>query len=265
MNKGNLDFNVGLGTWGLQGEKLSNIVFMALRMGYTHIDTAQAYNNIYNIYNGYQSSGIHRKNLHITYKIEPSILSNARFDLKNEIKSSGFDHFDNLTLHYPSSKKELYICYKKLEHYKCEEQIGSWGVSNFSYYDILDCLNEGFLPQSNQIEMHPFHFQNELYQLCKENNITPISYRPLGKGKFLNHKLLLDISQKYQLSPSEVILYWLFSRGYSCYVKASSYHHLLKNFNSHSRVIDENSLKLIDNLNSNISFCSWKKHAQLFK
>jgi hypothetical protein len=41
------------------------------------------------------------------------------------------------------------------------------------------------VPAINQVEFHPFLYQNELLQFCKNNNIQLEAYSPLTRGKRL--------------------------------------------------------------------------------
>jgi len=60
---------VGLGTWELTGRKCEEVVKAALNMGYSHIDTADYYQNHRSI--GKAIKGFERKDLFITTKVMP--------------------------------------------------------------------------------------------------------------------------------------------------------------------------------------------------
>ena len=50
---------IGLGTWQLRGETCAVMVAEALRLGYTHVDTAQGYSNEDAVGDGLAASGVH--------------------------------------------------------------------------------------------------------------------------------------------------------------------------------------------------------------
>ena len=62
---------IGLGTWELRGDECAKLVETALRNGYTHIDTAQMYQNEREVGAGIRASGVDRDNLFVTTKIWP--------------------------------------------------------------------------------------------------------------------------------------------------------------------------------------------------
>ena len=49
---------LGLGTWDLRAKNCTRIVEQALRLGYRHIDTAQAYENEREVGEGVRAAGI---------------------------------------------------------------------------------------------------------------------------------------------------------------------------------------------------------------
>ena len=61
--------SIGLGTWDMQGSVCSNIVHEALDIGYRHIDCASMYENEKEVGKGLFNSGVDRKEIFITTKI----------------------------------------------------------------------------------------------------------------------------------------------------------------------------------------------------
>src|SRR5579885_3206668 len=60
---------IGLGTWELSGRPCARVVEQALRLGYRHIDTAQAYDNEREVGEGVRASGIKRDDVFVTTKV----------------------------------------------------------------------------------------------------------------------------------------------------------------------------------------------------
>ena len=52
---------LGLGTWDLRGKACSRLVDQALRLGYRHVDTAQAYENEREVGEGVRAAGLPRE------------------------------------------------------------------------------------------------------------------------------------------------------------------------------------------------------------
>ncbi|WP_350552701.1 aldo/keto reductase, partial [Pseudoalteromonas sp. 120-MNA-CIBAN-0494] len=62
---------LGLGTWQSTGQDCIDVVSQGLKMGYEHIDTAQAYGNEFEVGQGIKQSGVARDKFFLTTKIFP--------------------------------------------------------------------------------------------------------------------------------------------------------------------------------------------------
>ena len=60
---------LGLGTWFISDNEVSDAVREAVKIGYRHIDTAQAYENERGVGEGIRTCGISRKELFVTTKL----------------------------------------------------------------------------------------------------------------------------------------------------------------------------------------------------
>ena len=60
---------IGLGTWELRGRTCARLVEQALKLGYRHIDTAQAYENEREVGDGLRASRVRRDEVFVTTKI----------------------------------------------------------------------------------------------------------------------------------------------------------------------------------------------------
>ena len=60
---------LGLGTWFIDDDKVDNAVISAVKIGYRHIDTAQAYGNERGVGAGIKNCGISREDLFVTSKV----------------------------------------------------------------------------------------------------------------------------------------------------------------------------------------------------
>ena len=59
---------LGLGTWQSTGQDCIDVVSQGLKMGYEHIDTAQAYDNEVEVGKGIKQSGVARDKFFLTTK-----------------------------------------------------------------------------------------------------------------------------------------------------------------------------------------------------
>ena len=77
---------LGLGTWQLRGEVCERTVAAALRLGYTHVDTAQGYGNEEAVGAGIAASGVPRERLFLTTKVRPDRMGDG--DLQRSVEES---------------------------------------------------------------------------------------------------------------------------------------------------------------------------------
>ena len=95
---------LGLGTRQLQGELCERTGAAALRLGYTHVDTAQGSGNEEAVGAGIAACGVLRERLFITTKVRPDRLGDG--DLQRSVEESllklGVTQVDLLLLHWPN-------------------------------------------------------------------------------------------------------------------------------------------------------------------
>lgn len=78
---------IGLGTRELSGRPAARVVEQALRLGYRHIDTAQAYDNEREVGDGLRASGVRRDDVFLTTKVWTNHF--APHDLERSVKRAG--------------------------------------------------------------------------------------------------------------------------------------------------------------------------------
>src|SRR4029077_16948639 len=100
---------LGLGTWELRGRTCARLVEQALRLGYRHIDTAQAYENEREVGEGLRTSGVRRDDVFVTTKVWTTHF--APHDLERSTKESlvklRLSEVDLLLLHWPNPQVPL--------------------------------------------------------------------------------------------------------------------------------------------------------------
>jgi diketogulonate reductase-like aldo/keto reductase len=57
-------------------------------------------------------------------------------------------------------------------------------------------------PMVNQVEFHPFLYQKELLEYCKNNGIILEAHTPLVGGNKMNHPIIVELAKKYNKSES---------------------------------------------------------------
>src|SRR5437660_7795974 len=100
---------VGLGTWDLRGRVCARVVEQALRLGYRHVDTAQAYDNEREVGEGVRGSGIKRDEIFVTTKVWPSAFAPRELEraTKESLVKLRLSDVNLLLLHWPNPQVPL--------------------------------------------------------------------------------------------------------------------------------------------------------------
>jgi 2,5-diketo-D-gluconate reductase B len=219
----------GLGTWRLNGKECEEAVESALEIGYRLIDTAHLYGNHKEI--GRALESIPRSRVFLSSKFALTDLDNfvVEKSCNEALLELGTDYLDLFSLHYPDRKAPMEKVLLELEALKKKEKVRHIGVCNFTIRHLQDMLKMGIKPYANQVEFHPYLYQKELLDFCKQEGIQLVAYRSLGKGALLQDPLIEEIAEKYEKTPAQLLLRWCLDKGVYVIPKASSREHLEEN------------------------------------
>src|SRR5947209_3547905 len=125
---------IGLGTWELRGRACARAVEQALRLGYRHIDTAQAYDNEREVGEGLRASGVRRDEVFVSTKVWWTHF--APRDLERSTRESlarlRLGEIDLLLLHWPNPAVPLSETIGALCRMKKTGLARHIGLSNFT-------------------------------------------------------------------------------------------------------------------------------------
>lgn len=223
----------GFGTYQLEGDACKKAVLQALEVGYRHIDTAHMYGNHEQVQQALSECGIPRDELFITSKVRRDELQTDQVIAAGRlaVKQLGLDSLDLFLVHWPNKDVPLQETLLGMRRLIDEGTIRACGVSNFTARRLAQALDLDIVPiANNQVEFHPFLNQKALHKFCVDQGLTLTAYSPLGRGKVNQDQLLIDLGQKYQRTPSQITLRWLFQKGIVAIPKASSREHQSANF-----------------------------------
>jgi diketogulonate reductase-like aldo/keto reductase len=250
---------IGLGTWELQGEECVSIIKAALDLGYRHIDTASMYENHRQI--GQAIKDFPRQSLFLTSKILLEDLNFTSLPQSIEnlcdqyLQDLGTDYIDLMLIHMPDHELAMEKVIFVMESLRDKGKIHHIGVSNFTIHHMQYLLKHEAYFSCNQVEFHPYFFQNELLNFCRSVHVRLIAYRPLGKGMILKDPVICYIAKKIKKTPAQVILRWLIDHEIPTIVKTSAISHLKENLSVFDFSLSYEDRSLIDALSRNIRYC----------
>jgi len=204
---------LGLGTWFISDENAGQAVKYAVKIGYRHIDTAQAYNNESGVGDGIRACGVKREDMFVTTKLAAEVKSykEAVESIDTSLKTMGLDYLDLMIIHSPKPWAEFHgedpyfegnrDAWRALEEAYKAGKLRAIGVSNFEKADIDNILAScSVKPMVNQILAHISNTPKELIQYSQENGILVEAYSPVGHGELLKNEELAEMAKKYGVS-----------------------------------------------------------------
>lgn len=180
LNNGIKFPTIGIGTYILAPKDAQNSVREALKMGYSLIDTANAYVNERAVGRGIKESGANRDNIFLSTKLWPTEYENDNA-VDETLERLGVDYVDLLFIHQPAGN--WLSGYRQLEKAYKEGKTKSIGISNFEGKYIAELEKKwDIVPQFVQVEAHPYFTQKELRKTLDKYGIKLMAWYPLVHG-----------------------------------------------------------------------------------
>lgn len=257
---------LGLGTWFIDDDKVSNAIKEAVKIGYRHFDTAQAYGNERGVGEGIRTCGVSRKDLFVVSKVaaEHKTYQEAKDSIDQTLETMGLDYLDMMIIHSPqpwnkvNQSDDRYIegnraAWKALEDAYKEGKLKAIGVSNFKKEDLESLLEVCEIkPMVNQILLHISNTPLELIEYCKEQGIVVEAYSPIGHGEILNQPEIKKMADKYNVSVAQLCIRYTLQIGAISLPKTANPVHMKLNGDVDFVISDEDmeilkSFKKIEN------------------
>lgn len=190
---------LGFGVFQIPQEQTKDSVVNAIQAGYRHIDTAQSYMNETEVGEGIKASGIDRSELFVTTKvwIENVNYENTLKSIERSLERLQLDYIDLVLIHQPYN--DVYGSWKALEELQENGKIKAIGVSNFGVDRVVDLgIHNNVQPQVNQIEINPFHQQEDEVQSLQKEGVLVEAWAPFAEGKnnLFSNETLQNIGDK---------------------------------------------------------------------
>lgn len=239
---------LGYGVYQVTEDECERCVSDAIRTGYRHIDTAQAYFNEEEVGNAIEKSGVPREEFFITTKvwINNYGYEKTKKSLEESMRKLKTDYIDLVLLHQPFS--DTYGAWRALEEYYEQGKIRAVGISNF-YADRMVEFSQfnKIKPMVNQMETHIFNQQTELRKWTDKYSIQLEAWAPFGEGRSgtFDNEQIIKIAEKHKKTPAQVMLRWNIQRGVVVIPKSTHIERMQENFNVFDFKLDDDDMAKI--------------------
>lgn len=233
---------LGLGTWFIADDKVADAVKEAVKIGYRHIDTAQAYQNERGVGEGVRNAGIKREDLFVQNKLAAEIKSydEAVKAIDESLEKMGLDYIDLMIIHSPKPWQDFLGDEKffegNLEAWKALEdaykagKLKAIGVSNFEIEDLQSLIDNGSVkPMVNQVLAHISNTPTELIGFCEANDILVEAYSPIGHGELFKNEEVKAMAEKYNVSVPQLGIRYCLQLGMLPLPKTANPDHMKNN------------------------------------
>ena len=217
LNNGVKIPEIGYGVYRIpENGKTKECVLKALKAGYRHIDTAQAYFNEKEVGEAIKESGIDRKEIFLTTKIWiTNFGDNKTYEsFMKSLNKLGTEYVDLLLLHQPFG--DYYGAWRDLERIYKEGKAKAIGVSNFWPNRLVDlCGHVEIKPMINQIEINPFDQKEDWRKWNNKYNVVSEAWGPFAEGRnnMFSNPTLLKIAENHHTGVANVIIRYLLDNG----------------------------------------------------
>jgi 2,5-diketo-D-gluconate reductase B len=202
---------LGFGTYKLYGKDAADAVAFALGNGYTHIDTAQVYENEDGVGEGIKHSGVARDKVFLTTKVWRNEFANETVaqSVDESLKKLKTDYVDLLLVHWPFPEKAIGHMVEQIMKAKEAGKAKHIGVSNFTVAQMEEALKvSGGAIICNQVEYHPYLSQKPVLDFVRGHDMALTAYSPVARGDVFKDKTLKEIGLKHGKSAGQVVLRW---------------------------------------------------------
>lgn len=243
---------IGFGTWELAGVECERAVDAALKAGYRHIDTAQAYENETEVGKAIKGSHVPREDIFITTKVwyDRARDGEVQRSVEQSLKRLGVGHVDLVLMHWPNLDVPLDETMQALSDVAERGLARHIGVSNFTVELLRAAVRHAARPiVTNQVEYHPFLDQRPVLAECRRNGVALTAYSPLARGKIFHDPVITRIAGRHGKTPGQVAIRWLIQQdGVIAIPRSSKPEHIAANNDVQDFALDMEEMTRIGNL-----------------
>lgn len=202
---------LGFGTFRMPDADVHRILPEALKLGFRHVDTAQAYKNEQAVGDVLSKSGIARQEIFLTTKVWVDRVDHDAFiaSVDESLTELKTDYVDLLLLHWPQSEMPLADRIGALNELRKAGKVKNIGVSNFSTALMAEAVKLSDAPiVNNQIEYHPYIDQTKVLAEAAKTGMSVTAYYLMADGAVPKDEVLKDIGAKHGKTAAQVVLRW---------------------------------------------------------
>ena len=276
---------------GLGSSRISNIVEVvctSIKDGLRLIDTAFYYKNEDQVGEGIKKAldeGLcKREDLFVIGKLWIEHKNDPEKAIKDTLAKLKLDYLDMYLDHWPSGNNytkegvikhpSIYELWPKMEDLVNKGLTKSIGCSNYNVQSLLNLLSFCRIkPVANEVELHPYYYQEGLKDFCDKENIALIAYYPLAKGNgaknyvkehngemdIFKEKIILDLVDKYKKTPGQIILNWEVMQGIVTIPGTSNPKRMAENLGALDFKMSEEDIKSLNQFGKKLKFCGCRR------
>ncbi|KAJ7480661.1 Aldo/keto reductase [Mycena latifolia] len=255
LNDGREIPSLGFGTWKMgNGDGPITQVDQAISVGFSHIDTAQAYRNEAEAGVAIRESGLSRKEIWITTKYSGLDGLDIKTSIQNSLKNLGVSYVDLYLIHHPRlAVPDIPTAWKEMEEIQAQGLVKSIGVSNFEVNDLAILLASAKVkPVANQILLHPYVYARQLpiLEYAAKHKIVIEAYSALIPVTSLPggpvDAPVGAIAERLGVSNDQVLLAWTKAKGAVVVTTSSKKERLLGYLNAGDLALTSEDIAAID-------------------
>jgi len=248
---------LGLGTWFIRDGNAGQAMKDAVKIGYRHIDTAQAYENENGVGEGVRACGVNREDLFVTTKLAAEVKSYdaAVSSIDGSLQKMGLDYADLMIIHSPQpwaqfGGEERFFegnreAWRALEDAYKAGKLRAIGLSNFQKPDIDNILEScAVKPMVNQILAHIGNTPKELIHYSQEKGMLVEAYSPFGHGEILKNEEIIKVAERYNVSVPQLCIRYTLQLGLLPLPKTANPDHMKNNADVNFVISEEDMERL---------------------